>query len=113
MWIRTWPPPFAPLWLWSLPGPSLSRLGSHAGLVHVGRRSWLFLIASGLATGLSWICYFRALSLGEASKVAPIDKLSVVFVVLLAWPLLGETITLPKAAGVLLIAAGAIVLAWA
>jgi bacterial/archaeal transporter family protein len=88
-------------------------LGSHAGLVHVGRRSWLFLIASGLATGLSWICYFRALSLGEASKVAPIDKLSVVFVVLLAWPLLGETITLPKAAGVLLIAAGAIVLAWA
>jgi transporter family protein len=88
-------------------------LGSHAGLVHVGRRSWLFLIASGLATGLSWICYFRALSIGEASKVAPIDKLSVVFVVLLAWPLLGEAITLAKAAGVLLIAAGAIVLAWA
>ena len=81
--------------------------------LHVGRRSWLFLIASGLATGLSWICYFRALSMGEASKVAPIDKLSVVFVVLLAWPLLGETITLAKAAGVLLIAAGAIVLAWA
>jgi bacterial/archaeal transporter family protein len=88
-------------------------LGAHAGLAHVGRRSWLFLIASGLATGLSWICYFRALSLGEASKVAPIDKLSVVFVVLLAWPLLGETITLPKTAGALLIAAGAIVLAWA
>jgi bacterial/archaeal transporter family protein len=86
--------------------------GAHAGLAHVGRRSWLFLIASGLATGLSWICYFRALSLGEASKVAPIDKLSVVFVVLLAWPLLGETITLPKAAGALLIAAGAIVLAF-
>ena len=88
-------------------------LGTHAGLVHVGRRSWVFLIASGLATGLSWICYFRALSMGEASKVAPIDKLSVVFVVLLAWPLLGETITLAKGAGVLLIAAGAIVLAWA
>jgi bacterial/archaeal transporter family protein len=88
-------------------------LGSHAGLAHVGRRSWVFLIASGLATGLSWICYFRALSLGEASKVAPIDKLSVVFVVLLAWPLLGESVTLAKAAGALLIAAGAIVLAWA
>lgn len=88
-------------------------LGTHAGLVHVERRSWLFLIASGLATGLSWICYFRALSMGEASKVAPIDKLSVVFVVLLAWPLLGETITFAKGAGVLLIAAGAIVLAWA
>jgi transporter family protein len=88
-------------------------LGTHAGLIHVGRRSWLFLIASGLATGLSWICYFRALSMGEASKVAPIDKLSVVFVVLMAWPLLGETITFAKGAGVLLIAAGAIVLAWA
>jgi transporter family protein len=87
--------------------------GAHGGLAHVGRRSWLFLVLSGLATGLSWICYFRALSLGEASKVAPIDKLSVVFVVLLAWPLLGETITLAKAAGVLLIAAGAIVLALA
>jgi bacterial/archaeal transporter family protein len=88
-------------------------LGSHSGLAHVDRRSWLFLIASGLATGLSWICYFHALSLGEASKVAPIDKLSVVFVVLLAWPLLGETITLGKAAGAVLIAAGAIILAWA
>ena len=88
-------------------------LGAHAGLAHVGRRSWIFLAASGLATGLSWICYFRALSLGEASKVAPIDKLSVVFVVLLAWPLLGEAITWPKAAGALLIAVGAIVLAWA
>jgi transporter family protein len=88
-------------------------LGSHTGLMQVERRSWLFLIASGLATGLSWICYFRALSMGEASKVAPIDKLSVVFVVLLAWPLLGETITWAKGAGVLLIAAGAIVLAWA
>jgi transporter family protein len=88
-------------------------LGTHAGLVHVERRSWFFLVLSGLATGLSWLCYFRALSMGEASKVAPIDKLSVVFVVLLAWPLLGETITLAKAAGVLLIAAGAIVLAWA
>jgi bacterial/archaeal transporter family protein len=88
-------------------------LGSHAGLSQVGRRSWLFLILSGLATGLSWICYFRALSLGEASKVAPIDKLSVVFVVLLAWPMLGESITLAKAAGALLIAAGAVVLALA
>jgi bacterial/archaeal transporter family protein len=88
-------------------------LGSHGGLMQVGRRSWLFLIASGLATGLSWICYFRALSLGEASKVAPVDKLSVVFVVLFAWPILGETITFAKGAGALLIAAGAIVLALA
>jgi transporter family protein len=82
-------------------------------LAQVGRRSWLFLTLSGLATGLSWICYFRALSLGEASKVAPIDKLSVVFVVVLAWPLLGESITVAKAAGALLIVAGAVVLALA
>ena len=88
-------------------------LGAHGGLTHVGRRSWTFLVLSGLATGLSWICYFRALSLGQASKVAPIDKLSVVFVVVLAWPLLGETLTWAKAAGALLIAAGAIVLALA
>ena len=87
-------------------------LGSHTGVGQIDRRSWLFLAASGLATGLSWICYFRALSLGQASKVAPIDKLSVVFVVLLAWPLLGESITPAKTAGVLLIAAGAVVLAW-
>jgi transporter family protein len=88
-------------------------LGAHGGLTQVGRRNWLFLILSGLATGMSWICYFRALSLGEASKVAPIDKLSVVFVVILAWPLLGETLTWAKAAGALLIAAGAVVLALA
>ena len=87
-------------------------LGTHAGLIHVERRNWLFLIASGLEPACRGFA-IRALSMGEASKVAPIDKLSVVFVVLLAWPLLGETITFAKGAGVLLIAAGAIVLAWA
>jgi len=87
-------------------------LGTHGGLVHIERRSWMFLIASGIATGLSWICYFRALSLGQASKVAPIDKLSVVFVILLAAPILGETITVKKMLGGLLIAVGAIVLAF-
>lgn len=88
-------------------------LGSQAGLAHLDRRSWTFLIASGLATGLSWLCYFRALSLGQASKVAPIDKLSVVFVILLAAPLLGEAISLKKLIGGALIAIGAVVLAWA
>ena len=88
-------------------------LGSHTGLTHIDRRSWLLLAASGLATGLSWICYFRALSLGQASKVAPIDKLSVVFVILLAWPLLGEALSARKLLGGSLIAIGAIVLAWA
>lgn len=86
-------------------------LGGHNELGSVDRRSWILLSASGLATGLSWICYFRALAVGEASKVAPIDKLSVVLVILLAWPVLGEAITMRKAAGGLLIVAGAIVLA--
>lgn len=85
--------------------------GSHTGLVHIDRRSWVFLAASGLATGCSWICYFKALSLGEASKVAPIDKLSVIFVILLAWPILGETLTGRKAVGGAFIAVGAILLA--
>jgi transporter family protein len=86
-------------------------LGGHQEIGAVDRRSWLLLAASGLATGLSWICYFRALSLGQASKVAPIDKLSVVLVIILAWPLLGERLTPAKAAGGLLITAGAIMLA--
>lgn len=87
--------------------------GTHGGLVHIERRSWVFLIASGIATGLSWLCYFRALSLGQASKVAPIDKLSVIFVIALAAPILGEAITMKKVLGGVLIAAGAVVLAFA
>jgi transporter family protein len=86
-------------------------LGGHRGIATVDGRSWMLLTLSGLATGLSWICYFRALSLGEASKVAPIDKLSVVLVILLAWPVLGERLTPAKIAGGLLITAGAVVLA--
>lgn len=85
--------------------------GAHGDLATIGRRSWVFLVLSGLGTGLSWICYFRALSMGEASRVAPIDKLSVVFVILLAWPLLGERMTVGKAVGGGLIAVGAVVLA--
>jgi transporter family protein len=86
-------------------------LGGHREIGAVDKRTWILLTLSGLATGLSWICYFRALSLGQASQVAPIDKLSVVLVILLAWPLLGERLTPAKAAGGLLITAGAIVLA--
>ena len=85
--------------------------GGHAGRAGLEKRSWWLLAASGVATGLSWLCYFHALSLGPASKVAPIDKLSVVFVVLLAWPLLGEGLTTAKVVGAVLIATGAIVLA--
>ena len=73
--------------------------------------SWLFLTLSGIATGLSWLCYFRALQLGPASRVAPIDKLSVVLVILLAALFLGEQLTTSKVLGGLLIVAGAIVLA--
>src|SRR6202142_1469899 len=69
-------------------------------------RTGIFLILSGLATGLSWLCYFRALQLGEASRVAPIDKLSVAFVILFAALFLGERLTLVRGAGGLLIVAG-------
>jgi transporter family protein len=75
-------------------------------------RTWLFLGLSGLATGLSWLCYFRALQLGQASQVAPIDKLSVVFVLAFAALFLHEPLTLRSGVGGLLIVAGAIVLAW-
>jgi transporter family protein len=75
-------------------------------------RTWLFLSLSGIATGLSWLCYFRALQLGDASRVAPIDKLSVVFVILLAALFLKEKLTLQHLVGGVLILAGAIVMAW-
>ncbi len=74
-------------------------------------KTWLFLILSGLATGLSWLCYFRALQLGPASRVAPIDKLSVALVIVLGALFLGERLTWGKALGGGLIVAGAIVIA--
>ena len=86
---------------------------AHTGLSGIDSRSWMFLAASGVATGLSWLCYFRALSMAPASKVAPIDKLSVVFVILLAAPLLGEALSTKKIVGGSLIAIGAVVLAFA
>src|SRR4051812_266799 len=82
-------------------------------LSSIPRRTWLFLALSGLATGLSWLCYFRALKLGEASKVAPIDKLSVIFVIVLAAFFLHEKITWHQWLGGGLITVGAVVLAWA
>ena len=74
------------------------------------RRTLLFLTLSGLATGLSWLCYFRALQLGPASRVAPLDKLSVPLVMLLAWLLLGEKLSIPAVAGGLLITTGAVIM---
>jgi transporter family protein len=74
-------------------------------------RTWLFLTLSGLATGLSWLCYFRALQLGPASRVAPIDKLSVALVIIAGVVILGEKLTWGKAVGGMLIVAGAIAVA--
>ncbi|KQM32139.1 transporter [Rhizobium sp. Leaf68] len=75
-------------------------------------RTWLFLVLSGLATGASWICYFRALKIGDAARVAPIDKLSVVFVAVFAVLFLGERLSLPNWLGVVLIACGAVLVAY-
>ena len=77
----------------------------------ISSRSWLFLVLSGLATGASWLCYFRALKLGEAAKVAPVDKLSVVFVAIIAAVFLGEKLSPLNWLGVALIAAGAVLVA--
>jgi transporter family protein len=77
----------------------------------VSSRTWLFLVLSGLATGASWLCYFHALKLGEASKVAPVDKLSVVVAVLLAGMFLHERLTAAHLLGAALIVAGSIVIA--
>lgn len=77
----------------------------------VSARGLLFLVLSGAATGLSWLCYYRALQLGPASRVAPVDKLSVVMVMLLAFLVLGEPLTVRAVLGGALIAAGAVLLA--
>jgi len=82
-----------------------------AEMVSLPGRTWLFLTLSGIATGLSWLCYFRALQLGPASQVAPIDKLSVVFVLLFAALFLKEPLTIRTGLGGFLIVAGALVLA--
>ena len=79
---------------------------AQGGIPDITARSWLFLVLSGLATGASWLCYYKALQLGEASKVVPIDKLSVVITLLLAFLLLGEKVTAKSLFGCLLIGAG-------
>lgn len=78
----------------------------------VSGKTWLFLVLSGIATGASWICYFRALKLGDAARVAPIDKLSVVFVAIFAVVFLGERLALPNWLGVIMIACGAVLVAY-
>lgn len=80
-------------------------------ITELSKRNWLFLVLSGIATGLSWLCYFRALQLGDVSRVAPVDKLSVVFVIVFAALFLGEPLTWRTIAGGGMIAAGAVILA--
>ena len=84
--------------------------GNLNGIVDISKKSWLFLILSGLATGASWLCYYKALQLGEASKVVPIDKLSIVITIVLAFIFLGEQITLKTLIGCCLIVTGTFVM---
>lgn len=81
---------------------------SQNGISAIGKRSWLFLILSGLATGISWLCYYKALQIGEASKVVPVDKMSVVITMLMAFAFLNEKLTLKSIIGVILITVGTI-----
>lgn len=79
---------------------------TQSGITEISKKSWLFLILSGLATGASWLCYYRALQIGEASKVVPIDKLSVVITLLMAFIFLHEEFTIKSFIGCTLIGAG-------
>ena len=83
---------------------------AQSGLADVSRKSWIFLILSGLATGASWLCYYRALQIGEVSKVVPIDKLSVVITLVLAFLFLHEEFTAKSIIGCVLIACGTLVM---
>ena len=83
---------------------------AQGGIGAISRKSWLFLILSGLATGASWLSYYKALQIGEASKVVPIDKLSIVFTLVLAWTFLHEQVNAKSIFGCLLIVAGTLVM---
>lgn len=84
--------------------------GAQNGISEISRKSWLFLILSGLATGASWLCYYKALQIGQASKVVPIDKLSVVITLILAFVFLHEQFTLKSGIGAALITAGTLIM---
>ena len=83
---------------------------AQSGITEISKRSWLFLILSGLATGASWLCYYKALQVGEASMVVPIDKLSVVITLVLAFLFLHEKFTAKSAVGCILIGAGTLLM---
>lgn len=83
---------------------------TQSGISSISKKSWIFLILSGLATGASWLCYYRALQIGDASKVVPVDKLSVVITLLLAFVFLHEQFTAKSLIGCVLIAAGTLLM---
>ena len=83
---------------------------AQGGLSSISKKSWLFLILSGLATGASWLCYYKALQMGEASKVVPIDKLSVIITLILAFVFLHEQFTIKSIIGCILIGAGTLLM---
>lgn len=85
-------------------------VGEPSDVSQISRKSWIFLILSGLATGASWLCYYKALQLGQASKVVPIDKLSVVITLILAFIFLHEEFTVKSAIGAILITVGTLVM---
>ena len=84
--------------------------GAQSGISGIDKKSWIFLILSGLATGASWLCYYRAVQIGDVSKVVPIDKLSVIFTILLAAAFLGEKITVKNFFGMAFIACGTLLM---
>jgi len=84
--------------------------GAQKGIGQISQKSWLFLILSGLATGVSWLCYYKALQMGEVSKVVPVDKLSVVITLVLAFVFLHEQFTVKALIGTILITAGTLVM---
>lgn len=83
---------------------------AQSGISAIGTKSWVFLILSGLATGASWLCYYRALQLGEASKVVPVDKMSTVITLILAFIFLHESFTFKSVIGMILLTAGTLVM---
>lgn len=84
--------------------------GTQSGVLEISKKNWLFLILSGLATGASWLCYYRALQIGEASKVVPVDKFSVVITLILAFVFLHEQVTAKSLIGCVLIGAGTLLM---
>ena len=85
---------------------------NQSGLAQISKKSWVFLILSGLATGASWLCYYRALQLGKATEVAAVDKMSIVFTLILAFIFLQDMFTVKSLIGCALIATGTILMVW-